>query len=179
MQKSVRILAALAVIGLAFWGWRVFFPSPEAAVRSRLTALAERASFGPSEGTVAKATSLFALMDYFTTNVEVRVEARGFGSHTFNGRDELMEYAKWLRTRYAAAKFEFIDMNITISPDKQAAQVNLTGKAALAGEKDPWLQELNIYLKREDRKWLIYKVETVRTLTGPSPTIRRPVARPA
>jgi len=144
-------------------GWHAF-QSPERAIRSRLNNLAEEASFGQMEGTLSKATGLFGLLDYFTTNVEVRVEARGFGAHTFNGRDELMEYVKFLRVHFSSMKLELVDINITVDPDKKTAKANLTGKAQVSGERDPWLQEIDVYLKKVDGKWLIEKVETVRTL---------------
>jgi hypothetical protein len=164
MQKPISLLATLIVVGLGIVGWRVFFQSPERAIRSRLNHLAEEASFGQKESTLSKATGLFGLLDYFTTNVEVRVEARGYGAHTFNGRDELMEYVKWLRVHFSSAKLELVDIEITVNPDKKTAKANLTGKAQISGERDPWIQEMDVYLRKVDGKWLIEKVETVRTL---------------
>lgn len=164
MQKPFYLLGTLIAIALGIWGWRTFLQTPERAIRSRLNHLAEEASFGQKEGTLGKATSLFSLMDYFTTNVEVRVEARGFGTHTFNGRDELMEYVKWMRIHFSSMKLDLLDINLTIDPDKTTAKANLTGKAQVSGERDPWIQEVDVYLKKVDGKWLIEKVETVRTL---------------
>jgi hypothetical protein len=44
--------------------------------------------------------------------------------------------------------------------------VNLTGKAIVPGERDISAQEFNFQLKKVDGKWLIYRVETVRTLSA-------------
>ena len=57
-------------------------------------------------------------------------------------------------------------MNVTIDPDGQSAKVNLTGKAAMPGQRDISAQEFNFNLKKVDGKWLIYHIETVRTLSS-------------
>jgi len=66
----------------------------------------------------------------------------------------------------SALKIEFPDMNVTIAPDGQTAKVNLTGKASVPGERDISAQEFNFKLRKVDGKWLIYQVETVRTLSS-------------
>ena len=43
--------------------------------------------------------------------------------------------------------------------------VNLTGKATVEGEGDFQVQEFNFKLKKVDRTWLIYRIDTVKTLS--------------
>jgi hypothetical protein len=62
-------------------------------------------------------------------------------------------------------KVEFPDMNISLGADGQTAKVNLTGKGTVPGERDISAQEFNFMLKKVDGKWLIYQVETVKTLS--------------
>jgi len=164
MQKFLRILAALAVVGLAIWGWRILFPSPEKVIRSRLNDLAETVSFEPGEGTISKGYKTQKLMEFFTTDVEINVDLKEYPAQTLSGRDELIQSAMWIQSRFKSVKVELIDINITLEPDKQKAVANLTCKLFLSGERDFTPQELNFMLKKVDKKWLIYRIETVRTL---------------
>ncbi|HEY2082608.1 MAG TPA: hypothetical protein VGI88_07460, partial [Verrucomicrobiae bacterium] len=68
-------------------------------------------------------------------------------------------------SRLTSLKVEFPDMNVTIDPGGGTAKVNLTAKATVPGEKDISAQEFNFLIKKVDGKWLIYKVETVKTLS--------------
>ena len=43
--------------------------------------------------------------------------------------------------------------------------VNLTGKATVEGEGDFQVQEFNFKLTKVDRTWLIYRIDTVKTLS--------------
>jgi hypothetical protein len=70
-------------------------------------------------------------------------------------------------------------MNITIDPGGQTAKVNLTAKAIVPGERDISAQEFNFMLKKVDGKWLIYKVETVKTLSDAGTAPRKMGARRA
>src|SRR3954471_23038770 len=104
MQKSFRILLAAALIGLGVWGWFLLFPSPEKVIRSRLNSLAKAASSEPAEGNIAKAYNLQKLPDYFTTDVELNIEARGYPSLVLNGRDELMQAVMMSRGQRSSIK---------------------------------------------------------------------------
>jgi hypothetical protein len=164
MQKSFRLLAALAIVGLGFWGWRVLFPGPEKIIRSNLDHLARTLSFEQGDGTISKGYKAQKLMDFFTTDVEIDVNMREYPSQTFNGRDELVQSFLWVQSHFRSVKVELIDINIKLSDDKQSAVANLTGKVFLAGDRDFTPQEFNFMLKKVDNKWLIYRVETVKTL---------------
>ena len=165
MKRAIQILAALAVVGLAVWGWMALHPSPEKAVRSRLNDLAKTLSFKSGSGSLAQAYSAQKVSEFFTQDVDVDVNLSGFEPLSIQGRDEVMGIAMRARSRLSSLKVEFPDMNITIDPDGQSAKVNLTGKAIMPGERDISAQEFNFKLKKVDGKWLIYHVETVRTLS--------------
>jgi hypothetical protein len=165
MQKFVRILVALALVGLALW-W--IFPSQQRVIRRRLKEVAATASFEPNEGPLAKAYNATKLGGYFTEDVAIVVDSPGWGTHTLNGRDQLVQADLALRQRMSGAKIEFVDINITFGPDGQTAVANLTAKATFSGERDFQPQEFNFMLKRVNRTWLIYRVETVKTLSQAS-----------
>jgi hypothetical protein len=60
---------------------------------------------------------------------------------------------------------EFPDVNVTVAPDKQSATADLTVKAQAGGDRDSIWQEMKFTLQKTGGKWLITRVETVRTLT--------------
>ena len=170
MKRAIQIVLALAIIGAGFWLWTASFPSPEKVVRSRLKALAKEVSFKASAGTLARAYSAQKVSEFFTTDVDLEINLSGVEPISLHGRDEVLQIAMAARSRLTSLKVEFPDMNVTFGADGQTAKVNLTGKAIVPGERDISAQEFNFQLKKVDGKWLIYRIETVRTLAAaPSP----------
>lgn len=164
MKRVLQIALVVAVAGLAFWLWTVLSPSPERVIRSRLNGLAKTISFSGGGGELAKAYNAQKAADFFTTNVEVELNPGGFEPITLRGRDEILQGAMAARSRLTSLKVEFLDMNVSVGADGQTAKVNLTGKADVPGERDISAQEFNFMLKKVDGKWLISRMETVRTL---------------
>ncbi|HWD91047.1 MAG TPA: hypothetical protein VG938_01730 [Verrucomicrobiae bacterium] len=165
MKRAIPIILAAAVIGAAFWLWTVLFPSPEKVIQSRLNALAKDISFSSSGGALGRAYDAQRAANFFTTNVDVELNVSGYDSISLHGRDEVLQVALAARSRLTSLKVEFPDMNITIDPGGETAKVNLTAKAVVPGERDISAQEFDFMLKKVDGKWLIYKVETVKTLS--------------
>jgi hypothetical protein len=176
MKRVIQIVLALAVIGLAVWGWMALHPSPEKAIRSRLNDLATTLSFKPNSGRLAQAYNAEKVSEFFTPDVEVEVNLTGVDPVSLRGRDEVMRIAMAARARLTSMKVEFLDLNIMIDPDGQSAKVNLTGKGIVSGERDISAQEFNFKLKKVDGKWLIYHVETVRTLSSVTTAVGRRIA---
>ena len=165
MKKWILRIAAIgALAGLGVWGWGVLFPSPEKIIRSHLNELAKTISFESGEGNIGKMWHLKSLPDFFTVNVIVNTEVPGYPPHVFNGRDEIMQAAMAARSRLEGLKVEFLDVNVQLGPDKQTAMADLTGKATASGQNDFWAQEFRFSFKLVDGKWLIDRVETVKTL---------------
>jgi hypothetical protein len=163
MKRIVQSVFALAVIGLAVWLWLVFHPTPEAAIRSNLNSLAKTISFKDG-GEIAKAYNAQKAAGFFTTDVEIILTIGGYDPISLHGRDEVQQAVLAGETRLTALKVEFLDMNVTLDASKESAKVNLTGKATVPGQRDISAQEFNFLLKKVDGKWLIYRVETVKTL---------------
>lgn len=166
MKRALQIVLVIAIIGLAVWGWTAMHPSPEKVIRSRLNDLAKALSFKPGSGALAQAYNAEKVSDFFTPDVDLEINLTGFEPVSIHGRDEVMQIAMAARKRLTSLKVEFPDMNVTIGPDGQSAKVNLTGKGTIPGERDISAQEFNFNLKKVDGKWLIYHVETVRTLSS-------------
>lgn len=163
-EWSIRAILLAALVGLGFWGWHVFFPSPEKVIRKRLGELAKAASFSSQEGLLAKAWNASVLGEFFTPDVQVTVDVPGT-QHTLSGRDELLQAAVGARSAVSSLTIEFPDIKVIVAPDENSAVVNLTAKGKVPGQRDFYLQELRLRLTKIKRDWLIYQIETVKTLS--------------
>jgi ketosteroid isomerase-like protein len=163
--RVIRSIWIALIIAVGFWIWIYFFPSPERAIRKRLTELARSASFGPREGELARVNNAALFSSFFTDDVEIKVDLPGQAPGSFSGRDEMMKAALAARTMAGSLSVEFLDINVTVGSDQNLATANLTAKAKVGNEKDMLVQELKLMLKKIGREWLIYKVETVKTLS--------------
>jgi hypothetical protein len=166
MKRAAQIIFAAVIIGLGIWLWTVLHPSPEKAIRSRLNALAKALSFNSGSGLLGKGYNAQKAAEFFTTDVDVEVNLSGYEPISLHGRDDVLNAALVARGRLTSLKIEFPDMNISIGPDGQTAKVNLTGKGIIPGERDVSAQEFNFMMKKVDGIWLIYQVETVKTLSA-------------
>jgi len=164
-RRIFRAILGAAIVAIGIWIWVVMFPGPERAIRLRLAELAKSASFGGNESPLAKLANSQRLAGFFTSDVEIDVDAPGRPKLTLNGRDSLAQAAMQVRSVYSGLQVEFLDINIILAPDKQSAEANLTLKGRLAGEKDMIVQELRMLLNKLEGTWKVKKVETVKTLS--------------
>lgn len=169
MQKPLRFILVAVLIVLGFWAWRALFPGPEKVIRSRLRKLAATGSFEVGAGTIPKAYKASQVPDYFTSDIVIHLNAPGYEPVSIESREELQQYVAAGFNRLHGLKIEFLDINVKVNPDKQTAVANLTGKATVNGERDFSVQEFNFMLRKVDGKWLIYRVETVKTLSRQAP----------
>jgi hypothetical protein len=163
-QWLFRALVLAGLIALGFWGWRAWFPSPQGVIRKRLAELARTASFSSNEGPLAKLANVQKLPPFFANDVEITVDAPGRSQQTYHGRDELLQAAMGARTALSGLTVEFLDVIVSLAPDKEFATANLTAKARVPGE-DFTVQELKFTLKKIGGVWLIFRIETVKTLS--------------
>jgi hypothetical protein len=165
MQKSFRVVILLALIGLGIYGWRILFPSPEHVIRSRVAGLARTVSFEPKDGTVPKGFKLQKFPDYFTPDLVINVTVRGYGSVNLEGRDELVQRVMLAMKELRGLQVEFLDVTVTLRPDRQSALANLTVKATIAGEQDFIVQECNFTFRNSEGRWLICRIDSVKSLS--------------
>jgi len=163
MNKLFRLILVVALLALGVWLWTVLCPGPERIIRKRLAQVARAASFGPNEGTLSRLANVAQLAGYFSADIEVKIEALGRGQHTFSGRDEITQAALAARSAAGALNVEFLDVGMTMAPDRQSAVADLTAKAAVPGQKDFEVQEMKFVLKKINGEWLITRAETVKT----------------
>jgi len=165
MKWVVRVVLVLALLALVIWGWSYFFPSAETAVRRKLQEVARLASFSPGESLISKGLAINSLMDNCTDDIEISVDIQAYQRQSVTGKEELRTAAMIVRKNLSSLKVEFLDLNIDVGPNKQTAVVDLTAKIRVPGEQEFFPQELKFTLKKVDGKWLIRKIETVKTLS--------------
>jgi hypothetical protein len=158
-----RLVLVGAFLALGIWGWRIFFPTPEQVVRRQLSDLARVASIAPNEGPLAKAYNSQKLASFFAPEVEFLLDVPGHFAG-FHDREELMRAAMAWRSSATSLKVEFLDVSVSVAADKESAEAHLTAKANLPYESLPEVQELKVAFRKIGGKWLISRVETVKTL---------------
>src|SRR6185436_7910386 len=161
----LRLVLLASIMAIGVWLGTYFFPNPERAIRKRLNELAKSASFGGREGELAKVNNAALFSSYFTTDVEIAVDLPGRSPLNFDGREQLLQAAVMARAVAGSLSVEFPDITVTVGSDKTSATANATAKARAGSERDTIVQELKFMLKKVGREWLIYKVETVKTLS--------------
>lgn len=160
----IRGVVFAAVLALGGWAWRVLFPDPEKAIRARLAEVEQLASFGPTEAPAAKLWNAQKLVALFTPDVSVKIVSPG-QQGTYEGREAIQNAAMLARQNFGAFKVRFQDIIVTLAPDKQSAIAELTARAKVGAETDTFgPMELTLRMKKEGGKWLVSRVEEVRTL---------------
>jgi len=165
MKIVLRVVLLAALIAVGVWLWTIIFPSPQKIIRQRLEAVARRASFAADEGTLARMANAQSLADYFSTNVEVNLDVPGRDGHTILGRDEITQAALASRSATSSLSIKFLDVDVTVGPDKRSATADLTVEARASDDLDLIVQEMKFTLQNIGGQWLITRVETIRTLS--------------
>jgi hypothetical protein len=161
----LRLALLILLIGLGFWGSRALFPSPEQVIRQRLTELARTASSSGNEGALVKLANAQALTAFCTPDVEITIDIPGRSRQTISGQEELLQAAAGARSLANGLTVQFFDILVNVAPDRSSAIAELTAKANIPQEREFYVQELKFRLKQVNGKWLIFRAETVRTLS--------------
>ena len=165
MKIVFRLVMLAALVALGVWLWLVLFPSPEKVIHKRLVALADTVSFSSSQGNLSRLAGAPNLGDFFSADVEVNIDVPGHVQERLMSRQEIVQAAMAARSTVGGLKVKFPDINITVAPDKQSAVADLTVEARVSGQPDLIVQEMKFTLRKTDGKWLVTRVETVRTLS--------------
>ncbi len=166
-MKWPRLLVSAVVAALVVWFWTILHPSPEKLIRKQLDGLARAASFAAGDGTLAKMAGAARLAGFFSTNIEVEINGPGRMQHHLSGVEEVQQAALASRASSQSLNVTFPDVSVLVGGDHQSAVADLTLQARFAGvtDADSIVQELKVTFRKIDGRWLIVKVETVRTLS--------------
>jgi SnoaL-like domain len=170
MGQSLRLAVFAAVIAAAGWyGWRWFFPDDEALIRAVLTRIEENVGGNHQDGEVgrlARAASLRAEFDQHIT-----IDA-GPPFSTLSGRDAVIGAAARLNTSVPDVELRFVDVQVSMAPDRASANVYMTAEATFRearGGQALEARELDVTFRKADGAWVISNVNLVRTLEPVNP----------
>jgi hypothetical protein len=164
LKNVFRLVAALAAGACGVWLWLVLFPSPEKVIARQFEKLSQAASVRPGEGYLPRMMDAQKLGGFFTTNVEINIDVPGRRQQTTMSRDDIVQ-AVMAAHLAGGLTVKFSDINVTVGADKQTAQAGITVEARVPGEQEMMVQEMKITLRKIGGKWLITKVQTVRTFS--------------
>lgn len=164
MKLALRLVLLAAVAGVGFWLWTIFFPSPEKVILKKMSSLAATATISANDSNLIRAAKAANLADFFATDAQIILNVPDLPNRTFSSREEIREAALGGFANVRVLNVRFLDANVHLSPDKQTADVDCTGEVNAGDKKDFGVQELHFQFKQVDGKWLIARVETVKTL---------------
>ncbi len=159
-----RFLPALAAAGLLLLVYGQLFPNEDRRIRRLLNHVATAASI-PARPTPAQMIlSLDRLQGCFSPGVVMVLEFPAEGQRTFRGRAELMDSVKAAWAYRRSVKVEFLDIDVKLDPAKESATADVTARATQPGDRDFFVQEFRIRLRKQSEDWRITRVESVRVL---------------
>ena len=164
MKNISRIVAVLAVGAFGIWLWLALFPSPEKVIANQFEKLAHAATVRPGEGTLPRVAGAQAVGNFFSTNVAMNIDVPGYHQDTVVSRDDLVQ-AVMAAHFSGGLTLKFMDINVAVAADKETAQVEATVEARVPGEHDVMMQQMKFTLRKINGKWLITRVQTVRTFS--------------
>jgi len=165
MKWFWRLFALVVLLAGGIWLWVVFHPSPEKVIRGQLRQLANQVSFTSNESDLTRLGKLAGIPRFFTEEVEMKLAFRDVSERRNITHEQIQTGLAGVRTMAPGGlKIEFLDVMITLAPGREFATAELTMRANAPGETSLDVQEMKLALRRQNEKWLIYRVETVRTL---------------
>lgn len=165
MKIAFRLVWLAVAAALGVWLWTMLFPNPQKIIRQRLEAVAQRVSFTTAENKLTSLANAEGLAAYFSTNAEIKVEVPGRDQFIVSGRNQIIQAALTTRSMVSSLRVRFLDISVTVAPNRQSATVDLTVDANISDQQDAVVQETKITFRKIDGEWLITRIETVRTLS--------------
>lgn len=165
MKNIFRLFLLAALAALGFWLWTIFFPSPEKVIRRQLAELATTATFGTKDSAIARGLKAQKLVNFFTTDAQLIFDTPGASQRTLSGREEIRETAAAGFQSVPSFGVELLDITVRVGADSRSAEVSCTAKIRSGDVKDFGVQEMKFVFRKIEGKWLIARVETVKTLS--------------
>jgi len=152
------------IVAAGVWLWTVLFPGPEKIIRRRLAEIARLASFNANENPLTALGGARKLAGFCRPDLQVKLAAPVNAEHTFESREEIAQFVLAARSAFGGAlKVEFVDVLLTLAPDKLSAEADLTARTQSSNDLN--VQEIKFTLRKVDGQWLVTRVETIRTFS--------------
>lgn len=159
----LRLVALVVLVALGAWAW-LRWPTESRRITQRLEQLAAAASFRSTEGNLLRLAKIQSVLGCFTADAVIRFETLGVSAHEFSGPDEIRTLLAAAQTLSNGLDVRLQDLEVTFGPRPETARVNLTASANSGKLEGFTAQEFNVELVKRERRWLIRKIEPVRTL---------------
>lgn len=169
MKWLGRLFLVAAVAALGWWLWQTLFPGDEAQIRKLLARTARAASFSSRDGALRRMGSIAEFGNCFTPDVQVYFDMPRQGRFALEGREQMIGLAARSRDSVVAVSVTLVDVSVQLEPDHLSATAGLTARADISGEVDFSVQELKVFFRKVNGQWLIYRVESVKTLSAIRP----------
>ena len=159
-RRITGLLFLAALVGWAALRW----PTESRRITKLVEQLVQDGSFKPTEGNILRLAKVQSVTGRFTEDAVIRFESLGISEHEVVGRDAiraLMLLAQGLPT---GLDLKVTDIDVTLGPLPDEARVNLTASANSGKQEGFTAQEFLLQLVKREGKWLIRKVEAVKTL---------------
>ena len=162
LWRSLLGILLLALAG-ALWFW--LNPSQEKIIRTQSHRLAAQISFAADESDLTRLGKVGGITKFFTEEVEVKLAFRQFTQRDIVTHETIQAGAAGLRQALPSGlRVEFLDINVALAANPGVANAGLTFKATTPGDNQVTVQEMKFALRKQNDTWLVYQVETVRTL---------------
>jgi hypothetical protein len=158
-RSGLAILLLVASVGGYLW-----WSSPERQIRRVLGGVAELLSHDAPATPLDAISTVSALQPYFAPAVTIEP---GEPFEPVNGRDAVMAAVAQLRSRTAASRIEFLDLQIRVAGDNRSASVDCTAMATLqdrAGQESIDAREVMVTMNVVNGRWVITWVRAVDVL---------------
>jgi hypothetical protein len=157
------LLASVAAFG--WYGWQWLFPDDEAAIRAVLQRIEEgvSAANGAGTGNMDRLARVASLRHELAPDITVDA---GPPFHRLTGREAIIGAAASVSGSTRDLQVRFEDVEITVDPSGERAEVTLTAEARTGDSADGDLdsRELEVIFRRLDGQWVVANVTLIPAL---------------
>jgi hypothetical protein len=172
MRNLARVIIAALLLAAAWRVWVWMHPSPEKAILRQLAKLSDSLVSKPNEGNFARAAAINRTLSFFTSDVLINTEGLPGSPETIQGKTDLQQ-ALFAARKQLEGEIDFSDIRVKVLPGETNATATFTAIGRLAGQKDPYTQDLKTQFQNIDGNWLISRVDAV-TLNAVRPELIPP-----
>lgn len=164
-MRRLLLIVLVLLLGLGgIWLCRRFFPSDERVIRRTLARAAGAVSVRADQGAFDKLGAINRLLNLCSPDIEIVLNARGMGSHSIQGHDQLRDALAAVFGSGESIEVQLLEIGVEVSEDRFQATAQFIARARGGRGEDDIVQELRVRLKRMEGSWRIQRVEPLPSL---------------